>query len=100
MSAKIIDGMAIAAGIRREVKHAVQQRAAQGLRPPGLAVILVGEDPASEVYVSNKRKAYNKADFVSQSFDLPAETNKTTQLKLIDELNDDTAIDGILVHLP
>jgi len=100
MSAKIIDGKAIAAGIRREVKQAVQQRAAQGLRPPGLAVILVGEDPASEVYVNNKRKACNEAGFVSQSFDLPADTSEDALLNLIDELNDDTAIDGILVQLP
>src|SRR3569623_485128 len=91
MSAKTIDGKAIAAGIRREVKHAVQQRAAQGLRPPGLAVILVGEDPASEVYVNNKRKACNDAGFVSQSFDLPGDTSEAALLKLIDD---------ILVQLP
>lgn len=100
MSAKIIDGKAIAADIRRQVKHTVQRRAAQGLRPPGLAVILVGEDPASEVYVNNKRKACNDAGFVSQSFDLPADTGQDALLKLIDELNDDATIDGILVQLP
>src|SRR3569623_3582396 len=100
MSAKTIDGKAIAAGIRREVKHAVQQRAAQGLRPPGLAVILVGEDPASEVYENNKRKACNEAGNVSQSFDLQADTSEAALLKLFDELNDDTATDGILVQLP
>lgn len=100
MSAKIIDGKAIAAGIRREVKQAVQQRATQGRRPPGLAVILVGKDPASEVYVNNKRKACNDADFVSRSFDLPADTSEDALLKLIDELNDDATIDGILVQLP
>ena len=100
MSAQIIDGKAIAAGIRQEVKRAVQQRGAQGLRPPGLAVILVGNDPASEVYVSNKRKACNEAGFVSQSFDLPADTSEAALLKLIDDLNNDPSIDGILVQLP
>ena len=100
MSAQIIDGKAIAAGIRQEVKRAVRQRNAQGLRPPGLAVVLVGNDPASEVYVSNKRKACNEAGFVSQSFDLPADTSEAALLKLIDDLNNDPSIDGILVQLP
>lgn len=100
MSAQIIDGKAIAAGIRQEVKRVVRQRSAQGLRPPGLAVILVGDDPASEVYVSNKRKACNEAGFVSQSFDLPSDTSEAALLKLIDDLNHDPTIDGILVQLP
>src|SRR3569623_1271733 len=100
MSAKVIDGKAFAAGIRLDVKPAVQQRAAHGLRPPGHAVILVGEDPATEVYVNNKRKACNDAGFVTQSYDLPGDTSEAALLKLIDELIEDTAIDGILVQLP
>lgn len=100
MSAQIIDGKAIAAGIRQVVKRVVQQRNAQGLRPPGLAVILVGNDPASEVYVSNKRKACNEAGFVSRSFDLPSDTSEAALLKLIDDLNHDPTVDGILVQLP
>ncbi|MEK7322992.1 MAG: bifunctional methylenetetrahydrofolate dehydrogenase/methenyltetrahydrofolate cyclohydrolase FolD [Pseudomonadota bacterium] len=100
MSAQIIDGKAIAAGIRREVKQRVRQRLADGLRPPGLAVILVGADPASEVYVYNKRKACDEVGFVSQSFDLPAATDEAALLTLIDSLNADPAIDGILVQLP
>lgn len=100
MSAQIIDGKAIAASIRREVKQRVRQRLADGLRPPGLAVILVGADPASEVYVYNKRKACDEVGFVSQSFDLPAATDEAALLTLIDSLNADPAIDGILVQLP
>ena len=100
MSAQIIDGKAIAAGIREEVRQAVQRRVDAGLRPPGLAVILVGRDPASEVYVHNKRKACETAGFVSKSFDLPADTREEALLALIDRLNDDPAIDGILVQLP
>lgn len=100
MSAQIIDGKAIAAGIREEVRQAVQRRVDAGLRPPGLAVILVGRDAASEVYVHNKRKACETAGFVSKSFDLPADTREEALLALIDRLNDDPAIDGILVQLP
>ena len=100
MSARIIDGKAVAARIRLEVKAAVQARSAAGLRAPGLAVVLVGADPASEVYVRNKRKACEEAGFLSKSYDLPADTTQAQLLALIDRLNEDPEIDGILVQLP
>ena len=100
MTARIIDGKAIAAQVRSEVREAVAARVQAGLRPPGLAVILVGSDPASQVYVRNKRRACDEVGFVSRSHDLPADTGEETLLALIDELNADPAIDGILVQLP
>ncbi len=100
MSAQIIDGKGIAARIRTEVKTAVDARIKQGLRAPGLAVVLIGENPASRVYVRNKRKACDEVGFVSRSYDLPADTTQQQLLELIDTLNEDDAIDGILVQLP
>jgi methylenetetrahydrofolate dehydrogenase (NADP+)/methenyltetrahydrofolate cyclohydrolase len=100
MTATLIDGKAIAAQLRQTVKEGVRQRLARGLRAPGLAVIQVGEDPASRVYVSNKRKACLDAGFVSKAYDLPADTGQAQLLALIDRLNDDGEIDGILVQLP
>ncbi len=100
MSAKIIDGKAIAQSVRHEVATKVQQRIAAGLRAPGLAVVLVGEDPASQVYVGSKRRACEEVGFISRSYDLPVETNQQALLDLIDELNQDPTVDGILVQLP
>jgi len=100
MSAQLIDGKAIAAQVKTEVKEAVSELIAQGKRPPGLAVVLVGEDPASEVYVRNKRRACEESGIMSRSYDLPATTTQEALLSLIDELNDDPEIDGILVQLP
>ncbi len=100
MTAKIIDGKAIAANIRQNVKQRVDYRLANGKRAPGLAVVLVGADPASEVYVRNKRKSCDEVGFISKSFDLPAETDETALLAIIDQLNNDPEIDGILVQLP
>jgi methylenetetrahydrofolate dehydrogenase (NADP+)/methenyltetrahydrofolate cyclohydrolase len=100
MTATLIDGKAVSEGIRRKIKDAVAKRLAQGLRPPGLAVVLVGQDPASVIYVNSKRKACQAAGMVSRSYDLPAEVSQTDLLALIDELNVDSAIDGILVQLP
>ncbi|GAB6040036.1 bifunctional methylenetetrahydrofolate dehydrogenase/methenyltetrahydrofolate cyclohydrolase FolD [Endothiovibrio diazotrophicus] len=100
MSATIIDGKAIAADIRREVKEAVDARRAKGLRAPGLAVVLVGQDPASRVYVGSKRRGCAEVGFHSLSHDLSADTDQATLLALVDELNADPAIDGILVQLP
>jgi methylenetetrahydrofolate dehydrogenase (NADP+) / methenyltetrahydrofolate cyclohydrolase len=100
MSAKILDGKAIAAELRATIKARVAARTASGLRRPGLAVVLVGENPASQVYVRNKRKSCEEVGFHSQSFDLPSATSQETLLKLIDELNADASIDGILVQLP
>ncbi|MFC3914358.1 bifunctional methylenetetrahydrofolate dehydrogenase/methenyltetrahydrofolate cyclohydrolase FolD [Pseudaeromonas sharmana] len=100
MSAKIIDGKAIAQSVRHAVAARVQQRLASGLRAPGLAVILVGQDPASQVYVGSKRRACEEVGFLSRSYDLPADTSESALLALIDELNADNAVDGILVQLP
>lgn len=100
MSAKLIDGKAIAAAIRREVRHGVAQRVAEGLRPPGLAVVLIGNDPASEVYVANKRRACTDAGILSRSHDLPDTVSQSDLIDLIDNLNSDPEIDGILVQLP
>lgn len=100
MTAQLIDGKAIAASIRSEVRAQVEARRARGLRTPGLAVVLVGNDPASEVYVRNKRKGCDEAGIHSFAFDLPADTTQTDLLALIDRLNADPQIDGILVQLP
>ena len=100
MTAKIIDGKAIAAQVRQNVKQRVDHRIKQGQRAPGLAVVLVGSDPASQVYVNNKRKSCAEVGFVSKSFDLPADTSEEALLELIDQLNADAEIDGILVQLP
>ncbi len=100
MTAKIIDGKAIAAAIRQNVKQRVDHRLANGQRPPGLAVVLVGSDAASQVYVNNKRKSCAEVGFLSKSFDLPADTREAALLDIIDQLNSDPEIDGILVQLP
>lgn len=100
MKAQLIDGKKIAANLRREIADKVNQRKQQGLRIPGLAVILVGSDPASEVYVAHKRKDCEEVGFISVSHDLPADTNQQDLLALIDQLNDDPDVDGILVQLP
>jgi len=100
MTASLIDGKAIAQQLRSSVKAKVSERVAQGLRAPGLAVILVGSDPASQVYVGSKRKACEEVGFVSRSYDLDATTTQNELFTLIDQLNNDDAIDGILVQLP
>ena len=100
MSAKIIDGKTIAQQVRNEVAALVQKRLAAGKRAPGLAVVLVGENPASQIYVASKRKACEEVGFVSRSYDLPMTTTEAELLALIDSLNDDSEIDGILVQLP
>ncbi|MEW5757088.1 MAG: bifunctional methylenetetrahydrofolate dehydrogenase/methenyltetrahydrofolate cyclohydrolase FolD [Pseudomonadota bacterium] len=100
MSAKIIDGKHISATLRQTIKDRVSRRTQHGLRIPGLAVVLVGNNPASEVYVSHKRKACAEAGFKSESHDLPADTSQADLLALIDKLNHDAEIDGILVQLP
>lgn len=100
MTAKLIDGKTIAANLRKDIAKRVAERRQQGLRAPGLAVILVGSDPASQVYVSHKRKDCEEVGFVSVAHDLPATTTQGELLGLIDQLNRDSAIDGILVQLP
>ena len=99
-SAKIIDGKAIAAGIKHEVRLATDRLAARGLRRPGLAVILVGDNPASQVYVRNKRLACEECGIVSHSHDLAQSTTETELITLVEQLNADDAIDGILVQVP
>lgn len=100
MTAQLIDGKTIAADIRREVRARVEARKAGGRRIPGLAVILVGADPASEVYVRNKRRGCEDAGILSFAHDLPTHTSQDQVLALIDALNADPSIDGILVQLP
>ncbi len=100
MSAQIIDGKQIAANVRNQVANGVQQRIIQGKKAPCLAVILVGFDPASQVYVRNKKNACQEVGFESRSFDLPAETTQAELLNLVDELNQDPTVHGILVQLP
>lgn len=100
MTAKLIDGTAVAAGLKSSVKQAVAERLSQGKRPPGLAVILVGADPASRIYVKSKRKSCEEVGFVSKSHDLPATTSQDELLAIVQQLNDDPEIDGILVQLP
>lgn len=100
MSAKIIDGKLVAQTIRNQVATQVKDRVAQGKRAPGLAVILVGSDPASQVYVGSKRRACEEVGFVSRSYDLSVEASQEELLALIDRLNDDVEVDGILVQLP
>ncbi|EKT65046.1 bifunctional methylenetetrahydrofolate dehydrogenase/methenyltetrahydrofolate cyclohydrolase FolD [Providencia burhodogranariea] len=100
MLAKIIDGKTIAQTIRQEVAQKVQQRIEQGKRAPGLAVVLVGANPASQIYVGSKRRACEEVGFLSRSYDLPDTTSEAELLKLIDDLNQDPEIDGILVQLP
>ncbi|GMQ54568.1 bifunctional methylenetetrahydrofolate dehydrogenase/methenyltetrahydrofolate cyclohydrolase FolD [Halopseudomonas aestusnigri] len=100
MNAQLIDGKQIAANLRKEIASKVAERKQNGQRLPGLAVILVGSDPASQVYVSHKRKDCEEVGFLSRSHDLPATTSQQELLDLIDHLNDDPEIDGILVQLP
>lgn len=100
MSANIIDGKAIAAKIKSGVADAINERLADGKRAPGLAVVLVGDNPASQVYVNNKRKSCEATGVISRAYDLPADTAEDALIDLIDELNTDDTIDGILVQLP
>lgn len=100
MSAKIIDGKAIAQQLRTEIAVSVQQRLQAGKRAPGLAVILVGENPASQIYVNSKRRACEEVGFLSRSFNLDMTCTENELLELIDSLNNDPLIDGILVQLP
>ncbi len=100
MVAKLIDGKSIAQQVRNDVAARVKQRLVAGKRAPGLAVVLVGENPASQIYVANKRKACEDVGFVSRSYNLPSTVSEAELLSLIDRLNDDGQIDGILVQLP
>jgi methylenetetrahydrofolate dehydrogenase (NADP+)/methenyltetrahydrofolate cyclohydrolase len=100
MTARLLDGKTIAADIREQVKARVRERLDAGLRPPGLAVVLVGQNAASQVYVRNKRNACEAVGFHSELHELPAGTTEDALLALIDVLNAREEIDGILVQLP
>ena len=98
--AKLIDGKAIAAEIRAEIAaEAAEFKKRNGIAP-GLAVIIVGENPASQVYVRNKHRACTEVGFASFGYELPADTDEATLLDLIDKLNRDESVHGILVQLP
>lgn len=100
MSAQIINGKEVSQQRLALVAEKVAQRTASGLRTPCLAVVLVGDDPASAVYVRNKKIACEKVGFESRSFEMPSETTQDALLALVDELNADAGVDGILVQLP
>lgn len=100
MTASIIDGKAFAAGLRARVAEAAARFVAEVGRAPGLAVVLVGEDPASAVYVRNKGKATREAGMLSVEHRLDADTTQAELIEIIESLNADEMIDGILVQLP
>ena len=100
MLAKIIDGKAIAQEIQAEVAKKIKARISEGLRAPGLATILVGQDPASHIYVRNKRRACDETGIKSFHHELAGDISQQTLLELIDTLNANKDIDGILVQSP
>lgn len=100
MPARLIDGKAIAQDLRSALRERIASRRRAGQRAPGLAVVLVGDDAASRIYVRNKRSACNEVGIASRDYDLPADTREADLLALIDELNADPQVDGILVQLP
>jgi methylenetetrahydrofolate dehydrogenase (NADP+)/methenyltetrahydrofolate cyclohydrolase len=100
MSAKIIDGKAVAENLLQDLKKEIGVRSKEGIRNPSLAVILVGSDPASSIYVKNKRLACEKIGVKSIAYDLPNETSEKELITLIETLNNDANIDGILVQSP
>ncbi|MCP5180193.1 MAG: bifunctional methylenetetrahydrofolate dehydrogenase/methenyltetrahydrofolate cyclohydrolase FolD [Pseudomonadales bacterium] len=99
-TARLIDGKSIAADIRREVRDRVAHRHAAGLQPPGLAVVIVGQDEASHIYVRNKRRACEETGIRSFAHDLPSSTTEAALLDLVDALNANPDVHGILVQLP
>jgi methylenetetrahydrofolate dehydrogenase (NADP+)/methenyltetrahydrofolate cyclohydrolase len=100
MSARLLDGRKVADALLEELAARVARRVAQGRTAPGLAVVLVGDDPASAVYVRNKRRACERVGFVSFDFDLPASTPQAELVALIDRLNADPSVHGVLLQLP
>ena len=100
MSATIIDGKAVAESLLSSLKQEIDTRSKEGIRNPSLAVILVGSDPASSIYVRNKRLACEKIGVKSIAYDLPNETSEKELIALIEILNNDINIDGILVQAP
>lgn len=100
MTAQIINGKAIAENLLNSIKSRISDRLQANKRAPGLAVILLGEDPASSIYVRNKRLACEKVGIISKAYDLPPSTTEAELLALIEQLNNDDTIDGILVQAP
>ena len=100
MSAKIIDGKAVAENLLANLKQEIDMRSKEGIRHPSLAVILVGSDPASSIYVRNKRLACEKIGVKSIAYDLPNTTSEKELITLIETLNHNDDIDGILVQSP
>lgn len=99
MAAKLLDGKSLAADIREGLRLEVEELKREG-RAPGLAVVIVGDDPASRRYVNNKKKACEHVGITSYEYALPGETTQEELLALVDKLNQDSSIDGILVQLP
>lgn len=99
MAAQIIDGKAISAAVKEDVKKEVEELKAKGITP-GLAVVLVGENPASKVYVRNKQRACDLCGFYSQEIKKDADTSQAELIKIVEDLNNDPKIHGILVQLP
>lgn len=100
MTAKLLDGKALAKKIRADIAAEIADRTGKGLKQPGLAVILVGEDPASEIYVRNKRLACQETGIQSFYHPLPATVQEQELIQLIQQLNADEKVDGILLQLP
>jgi len=100
MTAQLLDGKAIASALKQDLKAATALRLKAGKRRPGLAVVLIGSDPASQVYVGSKRRSCEEIGFKSDSYDLPGNCQESKLLALIEQLNQDDEIDGILVQLP
>ena len=100
MAAQLINGKSIAEQLLATLKQRIEQRLSAGKRAPALAVVLVGDSAASQIYVANKRRSCEQAGMRSLSYNLPAETSEADLLKLVDELNQDNHVDGILVQLP
>ena len=100
MAARLIDGKAVAAAVRERVRQEVAEQVAQGGRAPGLTTVIVGDDPASEIYVRKKHEACAEAGMRSAHHGLPAETTEGELLELVAALGDDDEVDGILVQLP
>jgi methylenetetrahydrofolate dehydrogenase (NADP+)/methenyltetrahydrofolate cyclohydrolase len=100
VAAEIIDGKAIAAEIRATLKHEVEAQRVDGGEPPGLATVLVGDDPASRIYVAGKHRACEEVGMRSIGHELPADAPETDVLDLLEELNADDSVSGMIVQLP
>src|SRR3954470_14969939 len=100
MSARTIDGRAVAARVRADVARGVADFAARAGRPPGLATVLVGDDPASALYVGGKQRATQEVGMTGFDHRLPADAPREDVAALVDELNADAAVNGIIVQLP